>query len=115
MKTRIANPALIILLSALGTTSALAHEEYSETGPYHWLSHVAAETAQSAARSQGFVKEDMHEEQMGGHTLHEARTQKWTAEAARKERDSQKNLDRGKDNHEEGVGGHGLYEATKKK
>lgn len=115
MKTRTAIPALMVLFGTLATTSALAHEEYSEAIPYHWLSHIAAGTASSAARSQGFVKEDLHEEQMGGHTLHEARTQKWTPEAAAKERASQKGTDRGKDNHEEGIGGHGLYEATKKK
>lgn len=116
MKTISKSSILIAVLGTLGATAALAHEEYSEAGPYHWLSHVAERAqAQSAAPRQGpSARIDMHEEQTGGHTLHEVRTQKWSPEAARKERDSQKGTDRGKDNHEEGAGGHGLYEALKK-
>lgn len=115
MKTIFKSPILIAALGAFGATAAFAHEEYSEAGPYHWLSHVAEQVQSATPRQAPGAKVDMHEEQMGGHTLHEVRAQKWTPEAAKKERDSQKGMDRGRDNHEEGVGGHGLYEAAKKK
>ena len=58
---------------------------------------------------------DNHEEQTGGHALHEAQKQKPTAADVKKERESQKGMDRGMDNHEEQTGGHGLHEAKKMK
>jgi hypothetical protein len=42
MKTSLTQLALIVSLSAIGSTSAFAHEDYSEAGSNHWLSHVAA-------------------------------------------------------------------------
>lgn len=41
MKTSLTKIALIVSLSAVGSTAAIAHEDYSEAGSNHWLSHVA--------------------------------------------------------------------------
>ncbi len=41
MKTKLTTLTLIALLSAAGTTTALAHEDYSEGASLHWLSHLA--------------------------------------------------------------------------
>lgn len=49
MKTKLTTLTLIALLSAAGTTTALAHEEYSEAGTAHWLSHVSESRNQPTA------------------------------------------------------------------
>lgn len=49
MKTKLATLTLAALLSAAGTTAALAHEDYSEGASLHWLTHVAQATSQPTA------------------------------------------------------------------
>lgn len=49
MKTKLATLTLTALLSAVGTTTALAHEDYSEGGSLHWLTHVAQAKSQPTA------------------------------------------------------------------
>ena len=41
MKTNIAKLSLFAILSVAGTTMALAHEDNTEAGSNHWISHVA--------------------------------------------------------------------------
>lgn len=52
MKTKLTKLALIVALSAAGATTAFAHEDYSEAGTAHWLSHVSESKSQSAANQQ---------------------------------------------------------------
>lgn len=33
--------SILAALVAAASSSALAHKEYGETGPYHWIQHVA--------------------------------------------------------------------------
>lgn len=49
MKTTLTKIALIASLSAIGTTAALAHEDYSEGGSLHWLSHASESKSQPTA------------------------------------------------------------------
>lgn len=49
MKTNIANLSLFTVLSVAGTTMALAHEDYTEAGSNHWISHVAETKSQPTA------------------------------------------------------------------
>ena len=49
MKTNIARLTLIAGLSVAGTTTALAHEDYTEAGSNHWIAHVAETKSQPAA------------------------------------------------------------------
>jgi hypothetical protein len=49
MKTTLTKIALIASLSAIGTTAAMAHEDYSETGSMHWLQHVSESKSQPTA------------------------------------------------------------------
>lgn len=41
MKTSLTRIAIATVALGLFSSGAFAHEEYSETGPYHWLQHVA--------------------------------------------------------------------------
>ncbi|MDO8293979.1 MAG: CzcE family metal-binding protein [Gallionella sp.] len=49
MKTTLTKIALIASLSAIGTTAAMAHEDYSESGSVHWLQHVSESKGQPTA------------------------------------------------------------------
>lgn len=49
MKTTLTKIALIASLSAIGTTAAMAHEDYSESGSMHWLQHVSESRGQPTA------------------------------------------------------------------
>lgn len=49
MKTTLTQIALIASLGAIGTTAALAHTDYSETGTMHWLQHVSESKGQPTA------------------------------------------------------------------
>lgn len=49
MKTKLATLTLATLLGAIGTTTALAHEDYSEGASLHWLAHVAESKGQPTA------------------------------------------------------------------
>ena len=49
MKTTLTKIALIASLSAIGTTAAMAHEDYSEGGSMHWLQHVSESKGQPTA------------------------------------------------------------------
>jgi hypothetical protein len=49
MKTTLTKIALIASLGAIGTTAAMAHEDYSEGGSLHWLSHASESKGQPTA------------------------------------------------------------------
>ena len=49
MKTKFVTLTLIAALSTAGATNAFAHEDYSEAGSAHWLSHVAESRSQPTA------------------------------------------------------------------
>jgi hypothetical protein len=49
MKTTLTKIALIASLSAIGTTAAMAHEDYSESGGMHWLQHASESKGQPTA------------------------------------------------------------------
>lgn len=53
MRNKFASLTLTALLSAIGTTSALAHEDYTDTGIFHWVSDVAKSGGQPAERQIG--------------------------------------------------------------
>ncbi len=55
MKTKLTNLTLVALLSAVGTTAAIAHEDYSESGTQHWLSHVSESTTGTGASAPASV------------------------------------------------------------
>jgi hypothetical protein len=50
MKNKFAKLALIVAASAVGTTTAFAHQDYSETQIDHWLSHVSESGGQPTAK-----------------------------------------------------------------
>lgn len=52
MKASFASLTLIVLLTATGTTTALAHQDYSEGAMYHNLSHAALAAGQTSAHQQ---------------------------------------------------------------
>ncbi len=52
MKRNIIGLTLIALLGGIGSTAALAHEDYSEGGSLHWISHVAEAKSQPSANEQ---------------------------------------------------------------
>jgi len=52
MKRNTITLALVALLGGIGSTAALAHQDYSESGSLHWISHVAEATSQPAATAQ---------------------------------------------------------------
>ncbi len=49
MKTKFAKLALIAALSVAGATTAFAHEDYTEGGSSHWISHVVVNKSRPAA------------------------------------------------------------------
>lgn len=49
MKAKVTTLALVALVSAASTTAVLAHEDYSEGGSLHWLTHVAESKSQPSA------------------------------------------------------------------
>lgn len=51
MKTGLTTLALIALLSASGTTTALAHEDFSESGTLHWIGQVTQAQSQPTANA----------------------------------------------------------------
>ena len=53
MKYTLASIPLIALLAAAASSGALAHEESSNYGPYHWFSHVQEGSADPPARMAG--------------------------------------------------------------
>ncbi|MBT9519516.1 MAG: hypothetical protein IV101_01365, partial [Dechloromonas sp.] len=46
MKTNIAQLALAVALGFAATGTSYAHEDYSEAGTNHWLSHVSESKSQ---------------------------------------------------------------------
>lgn len=120
MKSRLTTLTLIGLLST--TTGALAHEDYSEAGSLHWISHVSQQGSNPDAvrlereSQRNWTSPDANNQAEGTGGLALRDLQKATPappEQMMQKRENEKLLDRGKDNHEEGIGGHGLYEATK--
>ena len=49
MKTNIAQLALAVALGFAATGTSYAHEDYSEAGTNHWLSHVSESNSQPTA------------------------------------------------------------------
>lgn len=52
MKRNTIGLTLIALLGGIGSTAALAHEDYSEGGTLHWIAHVAEAKSQPTANAQ---------------------------------------------------------------
>lgn len=52
MKTQIAKLSLFAILSIAGTTMALAHEDNTDAGTNHWISHIAASKSNQPAANQ---------------------------------------------------------------
>lgn len=51
MKTTLTRLAAISAVVALTSTSAFAHQDYSEGGSLHWLEHLATEKSQPSERA----------------------------------------------------------------
>ncbi|MCE1243655.1 CzcE family metal-binding protein [Oryzomicrobium sp.] len=52
MKTQTTKYLVAAIFAIGGTTNALAHEDSSEAGTFHWLSHVGEQSAQAPANQQ---------------------------------------------------------------
>jgi hypothetical protein len=62
MKTKFSKLALIAAIGLAAAGTSYAHEDTSEAGTNHWLSHVSERQERSDGKSTGFVWLRCHEE-----------------------------------------------------